>query len=103
MISVTVKRDPADKPGPTISDNLILTEAVARARGIAEIDQEYTDRRIVNGSCSLRNGINPGAVVEVQEAEESWKGMVKTIAYVFDIVDGSFTATMPLVIEKNEH
>jgi len=77
MISVIVERAPADRQGQDISDSLICTDAVAIERGRNEIDGQCSARERVEITRPLRGWVDPGALVEVADAEDApWRGMV---------------------------
>ena len=100
MISVTVQRAPADKPGPDISDPLITSDLVARERGRNEIDAQSTNRSLVTASGPYRQWIQPGVLLSYIGRRATWMGMVKRYAITISRDGDGFSADCNLEIER---
>lgn len=101
MISVIVQRAPGDRQGPDISDPLIVTEAVAVARGTAEIDRNCSDRKQVDGAMPISAWRQPREIVAVTDAEEGvYRGMVTRFARTIDRRRDQLTAEDSITIER---
>lgn len=90
------------KAGPDINDSLILTEEAARARGLAEIDRQYSNRLITSGNLYLVPWISPGNLIQIDDAEEG-PSLGYLLAFSMTVSrDGHklATATSSLKVEK---
>jgi len=101
MISVVVQRQPADKPGPDISDPLITSTTVAIERGRNEIDASCSPRQIVTVDIEPIAGLRVNRLVEIQDIEQvAWRGLVTNID-LREIRSGDqVNHSMQLTIEK---
>lgn len=101
MISVEVRRSPADRQGPIISDPLITTEEVARERGRKEIDENSTDRELVSGSGPMGDYLRPGRLVGVMDAEQAaWRGRLIKVAFTLQRSGDSISLLTATEIER---
>lgn len=53
--------------GDTISNNLIKTERVAASKARAILDDEHTNKRLVQGNCSIHPFMKPKSLVQVTD------------------------------------
>lgn len=99
---VIVERPPGDRQGPDISSPLITSEPVAVARGLAEIDYNYSNRRMMSVTAHLVPWIAPGEIVHVTDHEEGvYRAMVDRVAMTITRgEDGAMTAQSHLVLER---
>ncbi len=101
MISVTVTRQPADKPAATaITDPLITADNAARERGRNEIDHNSTNRVLVSLTGPYRTFHRPGQLVEYHGRRETWRGMILRSAVTLTRDGDSFGADMALELER---
>ena len=77
-MEVVVIRLPGDKEGETIVDPLLATEAVARSRGRAFLDEYSTYKQIETFEIVYRDGIRLGQLVEIVDGNQGlpWKGKI---------------------------
>jgi len=116
MINVCVYRQPCSVPGsdcsegselcktgPDISDALIVTEEAARARGQAEIDESYTNRKIISGSVYLIPWIQPGSIINVTDVQKgSYNALLRTMSITISRNSkNKVTATSAIQFEKH--
>lgn len=90
--------------GPNISDSLILTEAVAVARGTSLINQNSTDRVRVSGDMHLDDYMKPGTRCLFSDSE---KGDFNSIILQSSIdirknKKGSYNAEIKIQLEREE-
>lgn len=101
MISVIAQRQPADKPGPDISDPLITSTVVATERGRNEIDANGSARQTVTLDIEPRSGLRINHIVEVQDLEQvAWRGLLTGINLVASRDNDSVTRTIQVIIER---
>jgi hypothetical protein len=103
MIKALVKRGPADRPGPDITNPLITSVQAAVARGRAEIDRNCSHRVLVSSTGPFTGWIKPGALVEVADSEQvAWRGMVRSTALTMAMEDGEYKVDINLTIERED-
>lgn len=100
MISITVQRQPGDKPGPEITDALITSEVAAVERSRVEIDKACSHRQSHALTGPHRSMIWPGALVEVHGPRQTWRGLVKRCAITIARDGDNFSAERHLEIER---
>ena len=100
MQSIIVQRQPADRPGPDISDPLLTAPHAARERGRIEIDREGTDRKLVSVAGPHRAWLAPGSLVEYQGRRGTWRGMVRRVGVSITRAEGEFRADHTLELER---
>lgn len=100
MISITVQRQPGDKPGPQITDHLLTTEAVALERGRNEIDALCSNRALVSCTGPYRRFILPGTLIEYQARRSTFRGIVRRCALNVSRDGDRFSAEFALEIER---
>ena len=101
MISVIVQRQPADKPGPDISDPLITSGTVAAERGRNEIDTNCSARQSVTLDIEPISGLRINRIVEVQDLEQvAWRGLITGIKMSAARDNDTVTRTMQVTIER---
>jgi hypothetical protein len=102
MNPVRVWRGAGDKPGPPISDPLIVTEQVAVARGIAEIDHACSDRIINIAVCGHVPWIPPGAYGLLELDEGARAGMLTGYEITVKLEGESYTIDTVLTLESED-
>jgi hypothetical protein len=101
MISVIVQRQPADKPGPDISDPLINSELVARERGRNAIDADYSARQTVTLDIEPVSGLRINQLVEVQDLEAvAWRSLITGISMSARRDADSVTRSQQITVER---
>ena len=101
MISILVTREPGVRPGPDISDPLIVSEAMAIARGTVEIDKSFSNRILISGDGPLTELVKPGAIVSVGDMESgNYVGMVRSYSIKITRNNQNFNADTAIEIEK---
>jgi len=100
MIAVIVQRQPANKPGPDITDPLITSENAARERGRNEIDNNSTNRALVNLTGPHRLFVPTGTLVEYLGRRSSWRGMTRRCAITLSRDGDGFTGDRSLEAER---
>lgn len=116
MINVCVYRSPCVIPdsdcsggselcktGPDVSDALIVTEEAARARGQAEIDESYTNRKLISGSVYLIPWIQPGSIINVTDVQVgSYNALLRAMSVTISRNSkNEVTATSSIQFEKH--
>lgn len=116
MINVCVFRNPCTvtgsncsggsdlcRTGPDISDALLVTDEAAKERGKAEIDESYTNRKIVTGNIYLRPWIQPGSILHITDVEEGeYRAMLRGMSVNISRDDkDKITATASIQFEKH--
>jgi len=99
-MKIIVERIPADKWGPNVVDPLLVTEPVALARGTREVDYHSTNRSLENGNCILLPYMASGSLINVTEANGSYRGKLKKYSVTIDVSGRTFTATSAVEIER---
>ena len=101
MISAIVQRQPADKPGPDISDPLITAIPVATERGRNEIDANCSARQTVTLDIEPRAGLRINRIVEVQDLEQvAWRGLLTGIQMSASRDNDTVTRTLQVTLER---
>ena len=116
MISVTVTKLPCvctENPdgtvdcndqciaGKTISDGMIETEAVAQARGRAEIYANYSNRMMVNGNMPFSDYIKPGKMLVFTDVEKGdFISLVNKSEIVIRKQGAEYTADLQIQLER---
>lgn len=83
MIEITVTRGAGDVQGETITEPILSgSTAAARARAIAELDTQGTDREMVSLEIAPPplEALQPGALVEIQEVGRIWRGIIDSVS-----------------------
>ena len=109
MITVTVSRPPANRPGQDIADPLLSgSRAAATARANAELDANGSPRERVSVETDPQPGLAVNELIAVQEQGKApWQGLVDSITMeITAAVDEqgrlSLTRAMRLEIEREE-
>ncbi|BDD88692.1 hypothetical protein [Desulfofustis limnaeus] len=102
MQPVRVARPPGDKPGPPIGDPLIVTEQVAVARGIAEIDHACSDRLISTAVCGLVGWIAPGSYGLLELDEGARPGLLTGYEITVTLDGDAYTIDTMLTMETED-
>ena len=100
MITVTVQRDPANRPGPDITDQLLTSDVAARERGRVEIERNGSNRLLVSVAGPYRRWIAPGGLVDYHGRRGPWRGLVRRCALTLSREGDSFTADVALELER---
>lgn len=100
MIQITVQRQPADTPGPDITDQLLTSEPAARERGRVEIDRNATTRVLVTASGPYRSWLAPGSLVAYQGRRGAFRALVRRCALTISRDGDAFTATRSIELER---
>lgn len=100
MISVTIQRAPADKPGPDITDALLTSDVAALERGRNEIDANCSDREAVSISGPYRRWVSPGTLVAYHGRRGSWRGKVRRYGLTFARDGEQFSADFSMELER---
>lgn len=82
-MEITVKRTPADKPGPDITDPLLSDIRAALARGRAELDSGEGLQTVRLGAV-FRSGVRAGQIIEVHDSAQgrSYRAVVTGVEHV---------------------
>lgn len=99
-MKINVERPPADKWGPAVVDSLLVTEPVGVARGTREVDYHSTNRSMENGNCPLLPYMPSGSLINVTEANRTYRGKLKKYSVTIDISGRVYTAISSVEIEK---
>ena len=99
MIEILVKRAPGEKPGPKISDPLITSVPVALAKGSAEINRSYNNRKGLGISTVLMPFVMPGGLVGVTTYKGRRVGKLKSFEKIYQSSASEFTADCRLEVE----
>jgi hypothetical protein len=85
-VSILARRGLGVRQGPDITDPLILTLEVARARGRAELDSATANAQDINLTVRYRPSVLPGQLVEIQDSfqGQNWRGKVVSVRHVAD-------------------
>ena len=100
MIQITVQRQPADTPGPDITDQLLTSEPAARERGRVEIDKNSTSRVMVTVSGPYRSWLAPGSLVAYHGRRGSFPALVRRCALTISRDGETFSATRSIELER---
>ena len=81
MITVTVSRPPANRPGQDIADPLLSgSRAAATARANAELDANSSPRERVSVEIDPQPGLAINTLVEVlEQGKAPWRGLIDSI------------------------
>lgn len=100
-MKVEVSRYPGNRPGPDISSQLIVTQPVAVAVGVAEIDENCSSRANVDCNAKLLPWIPACSVVAVADRQKgNYRAMVDGHAVVITRTGDQFQADSNLVLER---
>ncbi len=99
-MNITVERGAGDKPYPeSISDDLLVTEEAGRERGVAEINANDSDRRIITADGPKNFFMQPTSLVEIRHKGKTKRGIINMFARVYNKQGNNFTVTSSLEIE----
>lgn len=103
-MQITVQRQPADRQGPDIVDELLTSDQAGVARGRREIDAACSDRDQVACQCPAHSFMPTGSLVDVIETHQRWRGMIRYWSLTLTIDDSGqrFTADTRLTVEKED-
>ena len=103
-MQITVARQPADKQGPDIVDELLTDDRVAVARGSREVDYNCSSRTDEACQCPKHDYMATGSLVRVSEAAEQWPGMIRywSLTLTLDYLGERFTADTRLTVERED-
>jgi hypothetical protein len=103
-MQITVQRQPANRQGPDIVDELLASDPPGIARGRAFIDKNCSNRDLVACQCPAHAYMPTGSLVNVTETRRRWRGMIRywSLTLTIDETGDSFTADTRLTIEKVE-
>lgn len=103
MISEIVQQPPADNQGPDIVDAMIVTKAMAVARGRWAIGKSHKDRVQVSGTGALRPYMRPGGIVLYTDRHgNQHRCLLQRGAFTINRAtgpNGGFTATTNMMLE----
>ena len=101
---ITVQRQPADRQGSDIVDELLTSDQAGVARGRREIDYNCSSRDLVACSCPAHSVMPTGSLVGVTETHQRWRGMIRywSLTLTIDDTGQRFTADTSLTIEKED-
>lgn len=68
-MNIVVIRDAGDKAGPSVSDNLLTTNAAGVERGRVEIDSQYYDKYNVTSKVTDFSYQNNGSFIKVSSPQ----------------------------------
>lgn len=102
MISITVTRAPGDKPGTAISDPLITTERVARAKGTALVNETATNRITTPVTGPALPDQATGQLVELHHNHKKLRSKLTEYGVRYERSGSSFTAKSTLTIERED-
>jgi hypothetical protein len=101
-MNIIVERLPGDKPGPSIVDSLLVTEALATERGVAEINYHESNRSILSGNGPRNFFMEPGSLVQITDGEGVTRGIVKMYSRSYNLESGRFSVTSSMIIETED-
>ena len=101
-MQITVSRQPADRQGPDIVDELLTTDQVGIARGRREIDYNCSSRTEKACQCPKHDYMPTGSLTKVTESSGKWPGLVRYWSLTLTVDDNGsrFTADTRLSIER---
>lgn len=98
-MSVIVKRGDGDNPGESISDAVLTTDEALVERGLAEINENDSDRVIETGNIVGTDYMKPGSVVNVKQKNGAeYKGYLTS--FVFSVNSSPFSLLSSLQVER---
>jgi|GEM_PF-3453015 len=99
--STTLSRQPADKPGDDITDDLLEgAPAAIKARLIGELDYNCSQRQTVSTTSPDIGYIATGSLLEIEESGGTWRGICRYWSYTETITEHDYSITVALGIEK---
>lgn len=98
-MNIIIERSPGDKPGPSIVDPLLVTEALATERGIAEINYSESNRSMLSGNGPRNFYMEPGSLVQITDGESVTRGIVKMYSRSYNLDSNKFSVTSSMIIE----
>lgn len=98
-VNITVSRSPGDKPGPDIVNPLIATDAVARARGRAEINHNGSSRKVVHGNGPKNTLMLPTFLVEIIKKNVRYRGILTMYSRSYNRSGSNFTIDSAVSVE----
>lgn len=100
MNPIIVKRQPADKPGPEISDPLITSEPVAIAHATAKIDHNFSDRTAFALNCGFIDYIPWGEIGRVDKDDGGRPGMATDYEINLSLSGETYTIDTMVTVES---
>lgn len=99
---ITVQRQPADRQGPDIVDEMLTSDQAGVARGRNFIDKNGSDRDLVACQCPAHAYMPTGSLIGVTESHARWPGMLRywSLTLTVDDTGQRFTADTRISVEK---
>ncbi len=88
------------RPADTVSSPLISTPEVARANGMAILDESGQDWQPVSAEIPADVNMMPGDLIDKIDNEGPYKAQLESITYTVKIEDKVFTANASLALRR---
>lgn len=103
MLQTLVQRDPADRQGDDITDSLLTTIDVQVSRGQSDINQNCSDRLLVDSNIVPSGFVLPTSIIQITDNEVGpIYGIVNSFSLSFSVSSDSLSINSSLTYEREE-